>query len=367
MHLPLTFIRLLFLGLCTLLSTAYTISQTNLDPSTNLTLIGAFCGLAFGVAVISLDTWFGRLNLRAFNVAALGLFFGYLMGEAIMLVFQAALNTNIVQLAPAVTTGVRAAVFLGSCYFGMVMTARTSEELYLSIPFIKFKPGSQLKKDLLIDSSALSDPRLLDLATTGLIDQELIVPRYLARELQEQVDSNEEVIRSKARRSLDALKKLEVITALEMRYTDTDCPDVKDPVAKILKLARLLDANILTAEMSRSQQTAADGPRIINLNVLSQALKPLSQTGELLNIKIQRYGKEPRQGVGYLDDGTMVVVNGGAEFIGESIRTQVLSVKHTTSGRMIFCNALDCEFPENEPTLTSSTEGEGQPSNYFAH
>jgi len=132
--------------------------------------------------------------------------------------------------------------------------------------------------------------------------------------------------------------------ALEMRYNDSDFPEVKDPLSKMVRLARLLDANILTADLSQIQIPAIEGLRFINLHDLSKALKPLMQTGEHIRIKIQRYGKEPRQGVGYLDDGTMVVVNGGGQFIGETIEVQVLSVKHTTSGRMIFCNAMTEEM-----------------------
>jgi uncharacterized protein YacL len=124
---------------------------------------------------------------------------------------------------------------------------------------------------------------------------------------------------------------------------------VKDPMTKLIRLARFLDANIITSDINRIQQSSHEGVSIINIHMLSNALKPITQTGEFINIKIQRYGKEPRQGVGYLEDGTMVVVNGGAEYIGETIKAQVLSVKHTTSGRMIFCNT-------SEETLLSDHE-----------
>jgi len=124
---------------------------------------------------------------------------------------------------------------------------------------------------------------------------------------------------------------------------------VKDTMSKMVRLARLIDANIMTADISRVQMSSVEGVRIINLHTLSNALKPLMQAGENIKIKIQRYGKEPRQGVGYLEDGTMVVVNGGGQFIGETIDAQVLSVKHTSSGRMIFCNALDDEGGYEEP------------------
>ena len=133
------------------------------------------------------------------------------------------------------------------------------------------------------------------------------------------------------------------MTSLEVRFNDTDFPDVKDIQSKLIRLARLVDANILSADISKIQMASIEGIRIINLHTLSNALKPLMQAGEFIKIKIQRFGKEPRQGVGYLDDGTMVVVNGGGKFISETIDAQVLSVKHTSSGRMVFCNACDEE------------------------
>lgn len=175
------------------------------------------------------------------------------------------------------------------------------------------------------------------------MDHHLVIPRFLIKDLYAQAEVSDENSKAKAKRSLEVVKKLEALPDLELRYNDTDFPEVKDPMTKMIRLARLIDANILTADISRVQMAAIEGVRIINLHTLSNALKPLMQAGENIKIKIQRYGKEPRQGVGYLDDGTMVVVNGGGQFIGEVVDAQVLSVKHTTSGRMIFCNVLDEE------------------------
>lgn len=341
MQLSLSFIRILFLGLCILFLTTYAIASSSEGIDYIRMAWGALAGLIFGCAVISLDALFKKFNLRSFNIATIGLFFGYLMGEAILLIFETVVDATKSHFPAETMTLLRMGVFLFSSYLGMVMTVRASDELYLSIPFIKFKPHNQKKKDLLIDSSLLLDPRLIDLAASGLLDHRLILPRYFIKDLNEMSESQDEMIRTKARRSLDVIKKLESIPLLDFRYAEIDFPETKDPMAKLVRLARQIDANIFTADSNRIQQSTIEGIRIVNIHILSSALKPLAQTGEFLNIKIQRYGKEPRQGVGYLDDGTMVVVNGGAEFIGETIRAQVLSVKHTSSGRMIFCNALE--------------------------
>jgi len=246
------------------------------------------------------------------------------------------------------------------------MTARASEEFYLSIPFVKFKATANKKKDILIDVSILLDSRIIDLSASGILDNHLILPKFTLKELYTQVENGDETTKAKARRSLEVCKKLESLPNLNLRFSDTDFPEIKDPIIKLVRLARLLDANVITADINRIQQSSIEGIAVINIHSLSNALKPLTQTGEHVNIKIQRYGKEARQGVGYLEDGTMVVVNGGAEHIGETIKAQVLSVKHTSSGRMIFCNAPDeCPLSEFESNHTLSSF-ENSHKNYFA-
>ena len=162
--------------------------------------------------------------------------------------------------------------------------------------------------------------------------------------------------KTKARRCLEVIKKMEQLSHLGLRFNDTDFPEVKDTTSKFIRLARLIDGNVLTADISRVQMASIEGVQIINLHSLSNALKPLMETGEMVKIKVQRYGKEPRQGVGYLDDGTMVVINGGGNFIGEVIDAQVLSVKHTSSGRMIFCNAFEAGLEEQNDDVRSKQD-----------
>lgn len=362
MQLSLTFIRLLFLGLCILLATIVAVAGTYSEHMWVRFAIGTVFGIAFGSLVISLDLLFKRLNLRTFNTAIVGLFIGYLMGSALLLVMQAMIKIGTISVEPITLFGLQGSIFLVTCYLGMVMTARASNELYISIPFIHFKTSNHIKKDILIDHSALTDPRTMDLAASGLLDQNLVIPRFLLKELNEQADSSDEGVRLKARRGLEAYKKLETIPSLELRYAENHFTEIQDHTAKLIRLARQLEASILTADSSRTQQTV-DGIRFINIHLLSNALKPLAQNGENLNIKILRYGKEPRQGIGYLDDGTMVVVNGGADYIGATIRAQVLSAKNTTSGRMIFCNASDSVFSDTSAALS---ENEPSPSNYLA-
>lgn len=365
MNISMAFIRLFFFLLSILFIASYVISGTEGTTFSRIVL-GVLAGGLIGALLLATDFLFKRFNLRAFNIAALGLLFGYIMGEAIMLILKSALELTPIMATPETFSIVKVIVFLFSAYLGMALTARASEELYFSVPFIKFKPTAQKKKDLLIDSSILLDTRIIDLAASGLLDSHLILPRFTLKELYASSETGDEIAKSKARRCLDVIKKLESNPHLDLRYAETDFPEVKDPTSKLVRLARLLDANIITADINRIQQSSIEGIRVINIHALSNALKPITQTGEYVTIKIQRYGKEPRQGIGYLDDGTMVVVNGGAEYIGESIKAQVLSVKHTSSGRMIFCNAAEESMLSEDADLAQLASMENAHKNYFA-
>jgi uncharacterized protein YacL len=258
--------------------------------------MGALIGLIFGMVLISFDMFFRRFNLRSFNIAILGIFIGYLMGKALTFVLHAVLEVSSigVLLQPHTLELVKIGVILFGVYLGTILTLRSSDELYVSIPFVRFTQAAQKKKDLVVDISVLADPRIIDLASTGLLNHQLVIPRFVVKELYAQSEIGDEATRSRAKRCLDVVKKLETMPELEMRYHDTDFPEVKDMMGKVVRLARLLDASILSSDISRVQMGSIEGIIVINLHGLSNALKPLMQGGELIRIKIQRFGKEPR-------------------------------------------------------------------------
>ena len=354
MNLSLLFLRILFLILSNFFIITYMLSFSNSDYCSSA-VIGAAIGTGLWLFLITLDFLFRKFNLRSFNIAIIGLFVGFLMGKALVLIFNAVVDISAMKISFELRTLeiIRISLYICGTYLGTAMTLKASDEFCISIPFVKFTPGAQKRKDLLVDYSALSDPRLIDLASTGILDHLMIVPRFLLKDLYAQVESKDETLRIKAKKSLEVIKKMESLPGLEVRFSETDFPDVDDIQGKLIRLARLLDTNILSGDLSRIQISTLEGIQVINLHTLSNALKPLTETGEHIKIKIQRYGKEPRQGIGYLEDGTMVVVNGGGRHLGNVIDAQVLSVKHTSSGRMVFCNACDeegemCDFEEGE-------------------
>ncbi len=349
MQLSLAFIRLFFLGLSILFVTAFMIASPTGTITFNVSL-GIGLGFIMSLFLVGLESFFRKFELRSFLTTLIGLFFGYLMGKALLLTFQTFVDITSVSMhfSAQVMEGIRVVLLLSGLYLGTIMTLRSSETLALQLPFIKLSSAPKKKKNLIIDASAISDPRILDLCTTGVFDHQLILPKFLVKDLQLQVDSIDEMVKSKARKTLEIVKKLEKMADLEMEYTDSDFPEMKDVALKFFRLAKMLECNILSADTTRIQVPSTDGIRVINIHNLSNLLKPMMQTGEIIKIKIQRYGKEPKQGVGYLDDGTMVVVNGGGDSIGEIIDAQVLSIKHTHSGRMIFCNACEEEIFSQE-------------------
>lgn len=342
MNLGILFLRILFVILSIFFMTLYMMTRHAGTTAENA-VIGVFVGLGFGFLLIGFDRLFKRFNLRSFNIAVIGLFIGYLMGQVLVLILNVILDISHISfvLHPHALEMIKIALFLFGTYLGTIMILRASDELYVTIPFVRFAPTAIKKKDLIVENSVLSDARILDAANTGLFDHQLIIPRFGIKELYAHAEVGDELSKTRARRALETIKKLEAIPHLDLKFHDTDFPDVHEPFAKLLRLSRLVDANILTADVGHIQTGTLEGIRIINIHALANALKPLMQAGETIKIKVQRFGKEPRQGVGYLDDGTMVVINGGGDFLGETIDASVLSVKHTTAGRMVFCNVAD--------------------------
>lgn len=357
------FTRLSFLALTGCLLFGYVISDG--EWSTSRLIEGGILSVLMCAVLAAVNRALHQPSaLYTFNRTALGILFGSLMAGALNHTVSLVAEFGLFAPHSAFLSLTQVLILLTSLYAGIALTAQAAQQIALSIPFIHFTTQTEKKKALVLDLSILNDNRLLDLATSGLLDHELILPQFILAELQAALEGVDEHARIRARRSLDNLKKLEALPTLGLITVKTDFPEIRDVTTKCIRLARSMDAYILTAEMGRVQQSEIDGIRVINIHTLANLLKPLTPTGEHLSIKIQRYGKEARQGVAYLEDGTMVVVNGAADFIGETIRARVLSVKHTSSGRMIFCNVLD-ESAEAD-MMPMREEVDMAPKRYFA-
>jgi uncharacterized protein YacL len=225
------------------------------------------------------------------------------------------------------------------CYLCVSFVMQTKDDVRFVIPYVEFARQVKGQHPIILDTSVIIDGRIADICETGIIDQQIIVPRFVLRELQSIADSNDKLKRARGRRGLDILHKLQSAEDIDIMVMDTRLP--KDEAGesvdlKLLALARQLNGFVATNDYNLNKVAKLRGVTIININDLANALKPVVLPGEAMAVKIIKPGEETGQGVGYLDDGTMVVVEQGRGKIGETVDIAVTSVLQTSAGRMIF-------------------------------
>jgi uncharacterized protein YacL len=306
--------------------------------------------------------WLSRhFSLRALNVFVLGSMIGYLFSWTFMTCLD-----HLTAWTPMLLPGskllacLKFSLLMFGVYFGISLVARASDELYMSIPLIRFRFQNNKKKDLLADQTALVDNRLLDLAGSGMLDHRLVIPLHLVKEFRDKLGHHEESIRYRARKALDMISSLEMLPRLHLRIYETDYPEVKDPVYKLMKIARAIDADILTSSHEPNTLTQLEDIRFINLNALSAAIQPPVSTGEQIDIHIRKQGKDISQGIGFLEDGSMVVVNGAGPYVGQVVPCFILSVKRSMSGRLVFANLLETRLAQGK-VMSPITANSGAP------
>jgi uncharacterized protein YacL len=224
------------------------------------------------------------------------------------------------------------------CYLAVSFILQTKDDVRFVIPYVEFAKQAKGARPHLLDTSVIIDGRITDIAETGIIESEIVIPRFVLQELQAIADSADKLKRNRGRRGLDMLNKLQAsektdITIMETAAKPGGAATVDE---RLVELAKELDGAIVTNDYNLNKVAQLRGVRVININDLSNALRPVYLQGEQLQIKIIKPGEEAGQGVGYLDDGTMVVVEGGREQIGKTIGIVVTNVLQTSAGRMIF-------------------------------
>jgi uncharacterized protein YacL len=200
---------------------------------------------------------------------------------------------------------------------------------------LRGKPAPAPEK-VLVDTSAIIDGRIADIGQTGFISGTLVVPRFVLEELQHIADSSDSLRRNRGRRGLDILSRLQKETTVPVEITDADAEGTHEVDAKLVKLARQWHCSIITNDFNLNRVAGLQGVKVLNINELAHAVKPILLPGEEMPVKIIQDGKEPGQGVGYLDDGTMIVVEGGRQHVGNTLDVTVTRVLQTIAGRMIF-------------------------------
>ena len=211
-----------------------------------------------------------------------------------------------------------------------------SEEMNLA-GFGLFKKDLKSNKDYrIVDTSVIIDGRIADICDTGFIEGNLIVPRFILDELQHIADSSDSMKRSRGRRGLDILNRMQKSIDINIEIVDQDFPKIKEVDSKLVALAKKTNGKIITNDFNLNKVAELQGVKILNVNELANALKPVVLPGEVMMVKVIKEGKEPGQGVAYLDDGTMIVVDNASKVLGENVEVLVTSVLQTTAGRMIF-------------------------------
>jgi uncharacterized protein YacL len=326
-------IRILFLSLCTM--GGFAISQVRPDfvgPSYG-GLFGALIGFGFGGLLIAVDEMLKGFSLRAFSATTFGLLLGALVAT---LIDRSGLFDSV---DDATRQLVRLGLFLAFSYIGMVLAMRSNKEDFsLIIPYVRFAPSNKPDNLFLLDTSAIIDGRIADLLEANFLEGVIVVPRFVLKELQQVADSHDPIKRARGRRGLEMLNRVQQNQRNEVKIHEGDFPDETEVDAKLVRLARNLGAKLFTNDHNLGKIAALQSVRHVNLHELAKALKPVLLPGESLELKIVREGKDKGQGIAYLPDGTMVVVNNGLSQMGQTVQVQVQSLLQTGAGVIVFAD-----------------------------
>ena len=249
---------------------------------------------------------------------------------------------------PIITAIVGILVYLFMGYIGIRIALKSRDDLFninkLSRLTTSLNKEKQYKKDTIIkkippkvlDTSVIIDGRIADICKTGFIEGKLVIPRFVLNELQHIADSSDDLKRVRGRRGLDILNSIQKELDIEVEISDVDFEDIPEVDSKLLKLAETIGGKVVTNDFNLNKVAQFQGVEVLNINELANAVKPVAIPGEQMMAQVVKEGKEQNQGIAYLDDGTMIVVDGGRKYIGETINVLVTSVLQTPAGRMIF-------------------------------
>jgi uncharacterized protein YacL len=334
-------IRALFLG--AIIAGGIFVRPFGLDLYYSLAL-----SAGLGLIIILAENRVRKFSLKTLLGAALGSILG---------IIGATLISSIVgrmQLEKGTENFLQVLVLILMAYIGLISGANKGEYLDLSALGGIFAERTTRKAFKVLDTSVIIDGRVSDICKTGFLEGTLLVPHFVLRELQQIADSADSIKRNRGRRGLDILEKMKSIPGIAVQIVEKDYPDVKEVDLKLIELAKEMSAKIVTNDFNLNKVSQLRGVEVLNINELANALKPVVLPGETMRVFVLKEGKEYNQGVAYLDDGTMVVVDNARRMIGKTIQTQVTSVLQTTAGKMIFGR-----FPEESEGYASNSNATG--------
>jgi uncharacterized protein YacL len=221
-------------------------------------------------------------------------------------------------------------------YLGLMVVVNKGKEIDFLSFYRQMKEGPQAESYKILDTSVIIDGRIADICETGFVEGTLIIPQFVLRELQHIADSSDTLKRNRGRRGLDILQRIQKKVDVPVKIHDLDFPEIKEVDGKLVAMAKMLGAKVITNDFNLNKVAELHGVPVLNINELANSLKPVVLPGEDMKVYVLKEGKEYNQGVAYLDDGTMVVIDNGRRSIGQTVEVCVTSVLQTTAGRMIF-------------------------------
>lgn len=302
-----------------------------------------FIGGSIGVLVILVDMLLKGFSLRGLSALTFGLFVGWLAAFLITTSPIFDFPTDDEGLSVVLTQNMflaRLAMFLILMYLGAVVALRGKDEFNLVIPYVRFVPHGVDVPLAVVDTSALIDARIVGICEAKFLGHALIVPRFVIDELHRVADSKEPQKRARGRRGLDALRRLREMDHVDLRINESTV-EIRERVdAKLVFLAQTLKAKILSTDYNLAQIAEFQNVEWLNISALAKAMNPETNAGDTFTIELVKSGREPGQGVGYIYDGSMVVVNGGEPYIGQEVEVRVATVIPSSGGKMIFANLM---------------------------
>ena len=287
-------------------------------------------GAASGLAIIVFEIRLRQVTLKRLIGAAIGSVLGILGAFLMSLVMVSSLSSESVSF-------LQLGVLLLMAYVGLVVGGAKGDMLNLgALGGLFGNDGASDRSPKILDTSVIIDGRIADVAETGFIDGVLVIPQFVLWELQLVADSADALKRNRGRRGLDILQRIQKNKALDVQIAEADYPKIQEVDLKLIELAKDTDGKIVTNDFNLNKVAQLQGVTVLNINELANTLKPIVLPGETMNVFISKEGKEYNQGVGYLDDGTMVVVDNARKMISKNIPITVTSVLQTTAGKMIF-------------------------------
>lgn len=321
--------------------TGYSIASRLQESGSGSAYVGGLIGLLVGGALVGVGIFLEKQVIKRMFWGFLGFTSGILIGGLFNVMIEPLLD-----FSPAAFLIWKGTSLLFFSYIGLIVALKIEKDPGILLKGKRPAESAPVLNNKILDTSVIIDGRIADLCETGFLEGTYIIPQFILQELQHIADSSDSLKRARGRRGLDILHRIQKMVDIDVRIVDDDFPSIKDVDSKIVALGKRLSAKVVTNDLNLNKVSELQGVRVLNINQLCNALKPVVLPGETMRVFVLKEGKESGQGIAYLDDGTMIVVDEARRWIGKYIEVVVTSVLQTTAGRMIFTRMR--EEPERE-------------------